>query len=79
MSEEFKPSSDCKRDPKARLRALTDKYSKRRAAEVMGDIREGADDLASEAIDVLRQRVQALEEENKALRKEVAHYRGKGE
>lgn len=77
MKEEFKPSSDCKRNPKARLRELTSKYTVRRAAEVMGQIRESADDLASESIDVLRQRVKELEEENRQLRGELAHYRGK--
>ena len=77
MSEDSKPlpASNAKKDPRARLQSLVGSYTARRAAEVMAHIKEGSDDLASEAIEVLRQRVKELEQENHQLREELARYR----
>ena len=58
-----------------RLKKMVRDYEERRAAEVMAKVRESADDLAQQAIALLRKRLSELEEENRKLREENAQLR----
>lgn len=55
----------------SRLREMTKRYEKRRAAEIMAEIPQTAGELAHEGVHVMRDRIRRLEQERDELRTRV--------
>ena len=58
------------------MRQLQGDYEKRLAAERMADITTPAIELAADGIDLMKERIAELEEENAALRARVKELEG---